>query len=344
MSKYAIAGVSALLLAACSFHVEVGDYSRYSGRDAAQLINERWRPVLLAESPMLRVGKATCPPSLDISDGHQAYCTTSINGQQARIRVTLMNGEPYVKGMDSIFSSEMVEDLGRTRGVTEYGIDAPVHCPPPQWRVLEPKQRFWCTWQVPGHPYRIAFEGVDADGHFLALPVPHMKTIWSSYNASHGRIELPGTLVARSMDLIMTVRMKTIRTMWPDLAEHMSLAPTSCPATVVLTSVRRTVCTVGMYGKSVDIAGWVDRNGWHAVTEKYAFWAPDLAKNIQSAMVRSAASTGDMSAIHVDCGSARAVMMVAGDTMRCSYEHGTDSGHVQVDILADGRYETHLTD
>src|SRR5579872_5725978 len=107
MMKYAAAGVCALLLAGCSFHFEAGDFGHYSGTEVAQQINEHWRPMALAESPLLHVGEAACPQSLDIADGRTAYCTVPVNGQRMRVRVSLVNDAPFFKGAASLLPKEI---------------------------------------------------------------------------------------------------------------------------------------------------------------------------------------------------------------------------------------------
>jgi hypothetical protein len=345
MRKTGVFAALALMLAGCSFHIEAGDFSRYPGSEVAQLANRRWKPLLLAQSPQLKAGDVVCPATLDIADGRAAYCSIPVNGQRLRLRVTLKDDEPYVKGIGSVFFTDVVERSGRTFGLIEYGLDAPVRCGPPRARVVEPGQRFSCLWEVPGHPQEMEFEGVDSSGRFKVLPVAHMaKLVHKLAWQKGGVLRLEGSTIARAMDLSLQNQNASIRIMWPDLVEGLELGRTRCPAEVTLTSKRQPVCSLRVNGITIAVDGWTGGGTWHVATDKIFFPALGLSKNTEAAIARMAAAQGDMTAVHVDCGRSGIVAMAPGDTILCRYRHGTLDGHVRIETQADGRYVFRIED
>jgi hypothetical protein len=339
VSFRSLAVAASLLLNGC-LSVQAIYNDAYPGANVEQLINQRYRPMLIADYPSVTIGMGTCPTSLDLTAKRAGFCSIPVGGQQLPIRVTLdKSDQPYVQGVGSFFYSDMLDALGRRYAFDWYEIDAPVTCPPPLFRIVEPKQIVQCRWNVPGHARTVRFQGVDNNGTITFLGSPETKRSRPLTGLVAGSPRpVPGAAIARQMDFVLQERLILSKRMAPGLAEHVQFSPTVCPATIAVSRIKRAVCSVSVGGMIDPIDVWFDGKSWQSTTEKMAYRGPGLSTYGEQLFTRSAVAQGDMSAIHVDCKLPQKVLLYAtGHTMHCAFRHGDQTGSLSVNATADGQ-------
>ena len=234
------------------------------GASVARTIDIQLGPAFFVPNLGLRVGRAVCPTTINLSNGKAGRCTLPLSGVPVPIHVKpVAQFVTYVVAIEhSVIPMRSVEQYEESELLAGYDLRAEVLCGNPRVRIAEIGRHVRCSLQGSRLPANhIDLKILDNAGHVLFYNSPLRKSrttiLIDRYLSLHQARQptiVPGIILASY------IRRHAIQ-LTQDLELRKHIGRASCPMRSDLSGNRKTRCTLRVAQFDVPYSVWIDGSG-----------------------------------------------------------------------------------
>jgi hypothetical protein len=359
--RFPVIGVVLLCLLSGCFHIRFGrtsdlntpyalngDLRNVIGSTIKNQIDNSLTPSLMGSYPYLRIGRASCPNILDLTQGRK-QCTTIVNGRLAPIDVWYDYKSNQIKTYYTwhIVDMSQAEQFVAGLVLSEYGVIVHAHCGDERQSIVPTGTKFRCSVQIENGRRLLPLTIKILPNGLYWVPYPkdlRKPDAIVKFNADVRKAlardvsHVPGAIVQTEIRMILV---PVFKGQFPSV----SVDGIHCPSYLDLSQGRGGVCSILMNGTRIEVTARDQNNDSiyvHAVGGPF-----DLGKvttNARNFLEMRFQKLEIPQTVAIDCKSTQIIILQPPATYECPWHTRAGAeGDLHIIVDSEGRINYNFT-